>query len=48
MRETCEKHVEKDPYMGSIAHKRYTLLIFKVHILFLFVSIRFTTCTINT
>ena len=37
MRKTCEKHVKKDPCIGSIVHQRHILMIFKVHILFLLV-----------
>ena len=42
------KNMRKGPYIGSIVHQRYILLIFKVHILFVLVYIRFLTFTINT
>ena len=43
MRKTCERHVKKDPYNGSIVHRD----TYKVHILFLLVYICFLTFTIN-
>ena len=43
MTKTCEKN----PYIGCIVHRRYILLVFNVHILFLLVYIPFLTFTTN-
>ena len=47
MRKKCEKHIKKDPYIGSkVLLLQYS--IFKVYILFFLVYICFLTSTINT